>query len=43
MAKVDSQSLGVSFLGEIASEEHEEALHLSIESLPGEGVLDGGD
>ena len=40
---MDSQSLGVSFLSEIASEEHEEALHLGIESLPGEGILDGGD
>ena len=40
---MDSQSLGVSFLGEITSEEHEETLHLGIESLSGEGVLDGGD
>jgi len=40
---MDSQSPGLSFLSEIASEEEEEALHLGIESLPGEGVLDGGD
>ena len=40
---MDSHSLGVGFLSEIASEEHEEALHLGIESLPGEGVLNGGD
>ena len=40
---VDSQSLGLSFLSEIASEEHEEALHLGIKGLPGEGVLDRGD
>lgn len=38
-----SHSLGLSFLGEIASEEEEEALHLGIERLPGERVLDGGD
>lgn len=39
----DSQSLGFSFFGEIASEEEKEALHLSIEGLSGEGILDGGD
>jgi len=40
---MDSQSLGLSFLGEISSEEEEETLHLGIEGLPGEGILDGGD
>ena len=40
---MNSHSPGLSFLGKIASEEEEEALHLGIESLPGEGVLDGGD
>ena len=40
---VDSQSLGLSFLSEVASEEKEEALHLGIEGLPGVRVLDGGD
>ena len=40
---MNSQSLRSSFLGEIASEEEEEALHLGIEGLPSEGILDGGD
>lgn len=43
LRRMDSQSPGLSFLSEIASEEHEEALHLGIESLPGERVMDGGD
>lgn len=37
---MDSQSLGLSFLGEISSEEEEKTLHLGIEGLPGEGILD---
>ena len=41
--QMDSQPLGLSLLGEISSEEEEEALHLCIEGLPGEGILDGGD
>jgi len=41
--RADSQSLRLSFFNEISSEEEEEALHLGIEGLPGEGVLDGGD
>jgi len=43
LRRMDSQSLGLSFLGEISSEEEEETLHLGIEGLPGEGILDGGD
>lgn len=37
------QSLGLSFLGEVSSEEKEKALHLCIEGLPSERVMDGGD
>lgn len=40
---MNSQPLGLSFFGKIASEEEEEALHLGIEGLPGEGILDGCD
>ena len=41
--EADSQSLRLSFLSEVSSKEEKEALHLGVECLPGEGVLDGGD
>lgn len=41
--RIHSQSLGLSFLSEIARKKEEEALHFGVESLPGERILDGGD
>jgi hypothetical protein len=40
---IDSQSLGLGFLGEITGEKEEEALHFGVKGLPGNGILDGCD
>ena len=40
---IDSQSLRLSFLGEIAREKEEKALHLGVKSLLGGGIMDGCD